>query len=81
ELREELGIQAEIGEFLGSSRYDYAQLEVELLVFRVSSFRGRIRLYDHEEMRWVLPEELPHYDFPEADKPIIRKLLGREFDS
>ena len=42
---------------------------------------GRDRLNDdlclreHTEIRWVDPEELGEYDFPEADRAVIEKLM------
>ncbi len=77
ELYEELGIRARVGEFLCTSRHDYGHLAVELLAYRVSSYRGAIVLNDHEEVRWVTHRELTDYDFPEADIPIIHHLLEK----
>ena len=74
ELREELAIEAEIGEFICSSTYAYSHATIQLLVYHASHVSGEFTLHDHQEMRWVLPEELLQYDFPEADKPIIEKL-------
>ena len=75
ELLEELGIRARAGQLIGKSRYDYGHMDVELWAYRVSSFRGQIRLTAHEEIRWVRPDELADFDFPEADRPIIEKLM------
>ena len=33
-------------------------------------------LREHTEIRWVNPEELGEYDFPEADRAVIEKLMG-----
>ncbi len=74
ELREELGIDAEIGEFICSSTYQYSHATVQLLVYRAFHVAGEYTLYDHQEMRWVSPEELPQFEFPEADKPVIEIL-------
>lgn len=74
ELREELGVEAEVEEFLAASRYDYGDFEVELLAFRVALLGEVFRLNDHDEIRWVRPEDLRHYAFPEADAPIVRRL-------
>lgn len=74
ELREELGVETEVRESLGTSRYDYGDLEVELLAFRVDLLTQDFCLNDHDEIRWVLPEELNQYAFPEADAPIVRRL-------
>jgi 8-oxo-dGTP diphosphatase len=76
ELREELGIETEIGEFFCSSTYRYSHATVQLLVYRAYHISGEYTLHDHQEIRWVLPEEMLQFDFPEADKPVIEKLTG-----
>jgi hypothetical protein len=30
---------------------------------------------DHAELRWVAPSDLHRYDFPEADAPVVEKLM------
>lgn len=75
ELREELDIEAEVGEFFCSSTYRYSHATVQLLVYRAYHVAGEYTLHDHQEIRWVLPTELAQYDFPEADKPVIEKLI------
>ena len=76
ELREELGIEAQIGEFFCSSIYTYPHVTVKLLVYHAFHLSGEFELYDHEEIRWVTRAQLLQYDFPEADKVIIEKLIG-----
>lgn len=76
ELREELGIDIEVGKFFCSSTFAYSHISIELLVYRVTSFSGEITLNDHTEVTWVSPAELVAYDFPEADIPVIQKLRG-----
>jgi len=75
ELKEELGIEARAGEFFCASRHDYGHLAVELFTYRVSSYRGQVVPLEHAELRWVDPGDLSLYDFPEADLPIVRKLV------
>jgi len=77
ELREELSIEAEIGEHFCTSRYDYPHLSVELITYNVRAFSGAILPHVHDRVRWVLPEELCRYDFPEANHEIIRRLSVR----
>ena len=74
ELREELGIETSVEEFVCSSRFVYRHITIELLVYRTSYVSGEIRLNEHDRVKWVLPEELKDYDFSEADKPVVRKL-------
>lgn len=74
ELHEEFGIRTEVGEFIGSSRFAYRHAAIELLAYRVVCLSDEFKVRDHEEIRWVPPEELGRYDFSEADRPIVRKL-------
>jgi 8-oxo-dGTP diphosphatase len=75
ELREELGIEAKIGEFFCSSTYAYSHATVELLVYHASHISGEFELHDHEEIRWVSRQQLLQYDFPEADNLVIERLI------
>jgi mutator protein MutT len=74
ELGEEFGIKAEIGEFLMESIHDYGDKHICLLAYEVKHVSGEFRLNDHEEIRWVLPEEMQSLDFAEADIPIVNFL-------
>ncbi len=77
ELFEEFGIDVEVGEFIGSSRALSPPHSIELMAYRVSHISGEFRPAAHQEIRWVLPSELKGYDFTEADRMIIKKLLSR----
>jgi mutator protein MutT len=76
ELREELGIETEIGEFVGSSDCHYRHTSIRLIAFRAYHISGKLNALDHETIKWVLPSELVDFDFSEADKPIIQLLIG-----
>jgi 8-oxo-dGTP diphosphatase len=76
ELREELSVEATVGDFVCASRHIYPEKAVELIVYRASIPLGDIDSTDHEEIRWVPREELLLYNFPEADRPVIEILIG-----
>ncbi len=76
ELREELGIDAEVGEFFCSSSYEYEHAAIELIVYRIKSFTGEITPRVHEDLAWVSPADFKKYDMLNADKPIIEKLAA-----
>lgn len=66
ELREELGIETEIGRIID------AQLESEFHEFIILYYLARITkgepaLTEHSEIRYVLPGELTGYEFSTAD--------------
>src|SRR3990172_7831236 len=75
ELREEVGITAKIGEPVWSVEHQYpGRVAVLLLFFAVVSYRGRMENRIFEQIQWVRPEQLPGYDFLEADLLLVQKL-------
>ncbi|EKE04183.1 MAG: hypothetical protein ACD_20C00098G0011 [uncultured bacterium] len=81
ELEEELGIETEVGDFICSSKYEYPHISIELLVYRVKYISGIFELTDHEEIKWVYPQDLSDYDLAPADIPIVNKLLADIYDT
>jgi 8-oxo-dGTP diphosphatase len=75
ELQEEFGIDATIGDYLCTSIFEYKGEPMEMVVYYVPSYTGILALYDHKQLKWVTKQELSLYEFPDADKPIIEKLL------
>jgi 8-oxo-dGTP diphosphatase len=76
ELQEELGIEARIGPMVLSTEYTYSHMAIELITYRAEVLSGDFCLRDHTEICWVAPEELDGYDFPEADRAVIEKLVA-----
>ncbi len=75
ELKEELGVEAEIGEFICSSTFRYMLVPLELLVYKARYLSGEFRALDHDELRWVEPLQLNEYDFVKADVKVVKKLM------
>jgi len=75
ELKEELGINARIGEFLTENSHSYDFGTVHLSIYQVKDWCGEISLVVHDDMRWVPLKELA--DFPNllpADIPVAHAL-------
>ena len=75
ELKEELGIDARIGEFLTENSHGYDFGTVHLSIYEVTDWDGEISLVVHDDMRWVPLRELA--DFPNllpADIPVAHAL-------
>lgn len=77
ELREEFGVDVDVEEFIAASRHDYGDIAIELLAYCVRHVAGEWRPNEHERIEWVVPARLTDFDFAEADRPIVRTLLGR----
>ncbi|MDL1973095.1 MAG: 8-oxo-dGTP diphosphatase MutT [Deltaproteobacteria bacterium] len=75
EIKEELGIDIEVGRFFTSSKFTYPHISIELLVYFAKWKGGDIRVLAHDEVRWVYPHELLDYSFADADLPVVKRLI------
>ena len=77
ELKEELNVDCEIGDFFCENTYDYGDKLIHLITYRAKIISGVPRAIVHEQIAWVKKEELESYDMPEADVPIVRKIMSK----
>lgn len=78
ELREELGIEAEIGPEI--ARYEQqvsGRPPLVLLFHLVERFEGEPQPRTFQQIAWERPEELLRYDFLDGDIDFIRRLARR----
>ena len=71
ELREELGIEVTRSRALIKVSHDYPDKQVLLDVREVDAFTGEPHGAEGQPLEWVAPRDLPQYEFPEANKPIV----------
>ena len=74
ELKEELDIEAEVGQLITSDNYVYPHGTFDLIAYKVNHISGEFVLNVHEEIKWVSLNEMTNFEFPPADLPIIEKL-------
>lgn len=74
ELREELGIETEIGKPYEVLSHNYDFGTVLLLFFEVKILAGEPQPLHHDDVVWVRAEDLQHYKFLEADYSLLQKL-------
>jgi len=78
ELREELAIQANIGDEITRYEYRYPQRSaIQLIFYFVDEFTGEPKNLAFEQLVWEPVERLSEYDFLEADVEFIRTLIKR----
>lgn len=76
ELREELGIDVELGAPLIAVPQRYPHKRLRLDVRRIASWRGGVpRGLDGQALAWVPPSKLASYAMPPADRPVVAALL------
>ena len=77
EVREELGLEIEVGELLGTGRDEGSESAVRLDVYLATLRGGELRLLEHGAVRWLTPAELDSVDWAEADRPVLPLLHAR----
>lgn len=71
ELREELDIEVLESTPLIRIHHTYPDRNILLHVHRVGRFRGQAKGMQGQTVLWVAPEELPDFEFPAANRPIV----------
>jgi 8-oxo-dGTP diphosphatase len=74
ELQEELGVEVLVGAQLHRVVHPYPDRDVRLYFYEVTLLNGEPRPIEAADLRWVRPNELLDYQFPEADRTLIEQL-------
>jgi len=80
EIREELGIEIEVGQHLTTIGHGYTHFRISLHVFECRHLDGVPRALDCADWRWVQLADLEDFAFPVTDQKIIQR-LGRRVRS
>jgi len=77
ELDEELGIHATIGDELARIQHEYPNGGmVELRFYIVREYNGELENRIFKDIQWAVPEDLPKFDFLEADLTLVKDLAS-----
>ena len=76
ELREELGIEIEVGNIYEVLAHAYLEFDLLMLVYpcRMTS-KGEPQRRDVADLAWVKPLEMRRFDILEADAPLVERLI------
>jgi len=77
ELREELAIEAEVGEELVVVEHAYSHKRLRFVVHLCRWLSGEPQPLASQQVRWVMPADLDAYPFPAANARIIEALRRR----
>lgn len=74
EIKEELGIEIEVGDHLMTIDHAYTHFKVTLNVYHCRYISGEPQPIECEEIRWVTLDEIDQFPFPKANEKIIQEL-------
>ena len=71
ECMEELGVVVEVGDVFMDVIHEYPDMKVHLTLFNSAIAEGEPKLLEHDDIKWITPEEIPSYEFCPADDGIL----------
>jgi 8-oxo-dGTP diphosphatase len=74
ELREELGVEVQVGGLVEAITHHYPNKSVLLRFYRCTLTSGEPQALDCAAVKWVSAPELPAHDFPAADERLLGHL-------
>ena len=78
ECREELDITVEVGSVFTQVVHTYPDIRIRLTLFHCAIASGTPKLLEHNDLKWILPAEIPDFDFCPADEDILA-LIQKEY--
>lgn len=74
ECREELGVTVCPQDIFMEVVHEYPDLTVHLVLYNAIITTGDIQLFEHNDAKWITPNEIDQYAFCPADKDILKRI-------
>lgn len=75
ECREELDVTVAVEDVFMDVVHEYPDLTVHLTLFNSRIDEGVPKLLEHNDIRWITPQEIPDFEFCPADEEILKKII------
>ena len=75
ECKEELDILLSVGDVFMDVIHEYPDITVHLTLFNATITDGEPQKLEHNDIQWILPSEIPNYEFCPADEEILKKII------
>ena len=74
ECREELDVTVSVEGVFMEVIHQYPDMTVRLTVYCAAIAQGEPKKLEHNDIRWILPSEIPQYAFCPADETILKRI-------
>ena len=74
ECQEELAVTLSVGDVFMEVVHEYPDLTVRLTLLNATIAEGEPQKLEHNDIRWITPNDIPNYDFCPADEEILKKI-------
>ena len=74
ECREELAITIDVSDVFMEVTHTYPDITVHLTLFNATIKKGTPQMLEHNDIKWIAPNDIPSYDFCPADEEILQRI-------
>lgn len=75
ELKEELDIDATVGDLKLACTHSYGDVGIVILFYAIQFWKGEPKTKHHMMLEWIKPDQLKSKNIPDANKKILDKIL------
>ena len=75
ELREELGIDAKVGDLKIANSHQFGDKGILLMFYEVPYWTGEPKSIHHNELRWVKKEDISNLEIPDTNRVVLEEIL------
>lgn len=75
ECEEELAVTLSVGSVFMDVVHEYPDITVHLTLFNAAIAEGIPQKLEHNDIRWITPDEIPNYEFCPADEEILKRII------
>ena len=77
ECMEELNITVAVNDIFMEVDHEYPDIKIHLTLFNCTIEQGVPELLEHNDLKWITPDEIPQYNFCPADKDILERIMSQ----
>ena len=78
ECQEELAVTLSVGNVFMDVVHEYPDITVHLTLFYATIFEGEPQKLEHNDIKWITPNEIPNYTFCPADEEILKEIKSKK---
>lgn len=80
ECLEEIGVEIKVDDVYTEVDHVYPDITIHLTLFNARLTGEEPKMLEHNDIRFILPSEIPQYEFCPADEEILKKIIS-DFDN
>ena len=75
ECQEELAVTLSVSDVFMDVVHECPDITVHLTLFNATIAEGVPQKLEHNDIKWIIPAEIPNYNFCPADEEILKKIV------